>query len=206
MNSTYLHKDFISKINKSLIKIIIECGSRDGLDAIALSNYYKPEIVYSFECNPESIIVCNKNLKGIDNIKLIEKAVYYENKHGLAFYATDMEKCADKNIGASSLFVHIDPAFIQKKILVEGIRLDTFMQENEIQRIDLLCMDLQGAEYLVIEGLGERIKDVKYIITEISLKHYYYNDILYKDMVQFMHNKGFHLEKTIGKDSLFKKY
>jgi FkbM family methyltransferase len=174
------------------VKTIVECGSRDCLDAIELNNYYHPEIIYSFECNPESISVCEDNIKDIQNIKLMKYAVY--DKNGVVdFYATDMVKSSDKNIGASSLLFHRDnkESFIQKKIQVESIRLDTFMEQENIKEVDLLCMDLQGAEHLAIKGAGNKIKNVKFIISEVSFSSYYHGDVPYRMIIGLLRDKGF---------------
>lgn len=189
---SYLNKIFTSKINSRLIKTIVECGSRDCLDAIDMNEYYNPDIIYSFECNPESIPVCEKNIIGISNIKLINKAVYKEDAL-VDFYATDMENSIDKNIGASSLLYHRDNKveFFQKQITVDAIRLDTFMKLENINNIDLLCFDLQGAEYMAIEGLGKRIYDVKYLITEISFQSYYFGDYLADKIIGILKIHGF---------------
>jgi FkbM family methyltransferase len=188
----YLNNIFTSKIDSNSIKTIVECGSRDCLDAIELNEYYKPNMIYSFECNPESVVVCEKNIIGIPNIKLIDKAVYKEDT-SVDFYATDMENSIDKNIGASSLLYHRDNKieFFQKKIFVDAIRLDTFMKMENIKNIDLLCFDLQGAEYMAIEGLGERIRDVHYLITEISFQSYYFEDRLASKIVEVLKGFGF---------------
>jgi len=184
-------KWWTDNIDKTSIKVIVECGSRDCLDAIKLQEYYNVNTVYSFECNPESILVCEENIKNKENIKLIPLAVYNENKE-VEFCPTDMDKSIDKNIGASSLLWHRDQVeYIQKKILVKGIRLDTFMKEENINKIDLLCMDLQGAEYLALEGLGERIHDVHYLITEISFQSYYQGDMLMPELTKMLDSKGF---------------
>lgn len=41
------------------------------------------------------------------------------------------------------------------KITVQGITLDEFVRDNEIKRIDLLKMDIEGAEVAVFETLSE---------------------------------------------------
>jgi hypothetical protein len=104
-----------------------------------------------------------------------------------------MEASLDKNIGASSLLWHRDneKEFKQKRIEVEGIRLDTFMEKRNISKVDLLCMDLQGAEYLAIEGLGKRIKDVHYLITEVAFRSFYHKDKLAEDIVRLLDHRGF---------------
>lgn len=205
MESTYLQSEFRSRIDRQSIRTIVECGSRDCLDALALKTFYSPEQVFAFECNPESIVVCEANL--VPGITLVPKAV--SNYTGVAdFYATDMDLSKDKNIGASSLLVHCElgtKEYIQKKIQVECIRLDEFMASENIDTIDLLCMDLQGAEPLALEGLGERIKDVRYIIAETSKRHFYQGDMLVNDFTNLLNKKGFMLVVAKDDDALYQR-
>ena len=204
--STYTSDVFTKHINKN-IKIIIECGSRDCLDAIEMLQVYKPDIIYSFECNPESIQICKQNIVNFDSIKLIEYAV--GNINGpVTFYPTDMEKSLDKNIGASSMLYHRDNKidFFQKKIEVNSIRLDKFFEDKTLDCPNILCLDLQGYEKFAIEGFGNRIKDINYIISEISHKSFYENDILYPEYINFLKESGFELIETdcYNENALFK--
>jgi len=189
---SYLEHTFVKHIDQKSINTIVECGSRDCLDAIAMNEFFVPDIIYAFECNPESIYVCKENISGIKNIKLITKAVH-RNNGKVPFFPTDMDASKDKNIGASSLLWHRDneKEYIQKRIEVECLRLDTFMEKYNVPRIDLLCMDLQGAEFLAIEGLGTRSKDVHYIITEVSFQSYYLGDRSAKDISRMLEHRGF---------------
>jgi FkbM family methyltransferase len=164
------------------------------LDALELAKYYKGSTVWAFECNPEAIALCKTNLNGTPAVHLIEKADY--NRDGqIDFFATDMERSSNKELGASSLLWHRDNQneFFQKKIQVECIRLDTFMRQAHIPQIDLLCMDVQGTELQVFEGLGSMLARVKYIITEVVFEHYYSGDVLFKDVVQYLNERGFDL-------------
>jgi len=119
------------------------------------------------------------------------------------FYPTDMRKSPDKNIGASSLFRHTR-GLVQKEIEVEAVRLDTFMQLQNINHIDLLCMDLQGAEPLAIEGLGERIKDVAYIITEVCDKIFYEGEVPFQQFNDTLEKLGFECLCKKGINALYK--
>jgi FkbM family methyltransferase len=192
--SSYLNKRFTSRINGSLIQTVIECGGRDGMDSLALYNHYHPGRIYVFECNPEAIRLCKENLKAHPFIKLVEKAVYNENKI-VDFYPTDMEKSVDKNLGSSSMLWHRDNKveFFQKKIQVEATRLDTFMQKEGLDKISLLCMDVQGVEIEVLEGLGDKINQVQYLITEVAFEHYYEGDHLFNEIRKYLDQKGFNL-------------
>jgi FkbM family methyltransferase len=198
MNSTYINEKFTQHI-KSKINTIVECGSRDGLDALVMLEYYKPNRIYSFECNPESIINCNLNLLSCEKITLIPKAV--SNINGVIdFYATDMDLSTDKNIGASSALYHLDNKkdFFQKKISVDAVKLSSFIEEHNLTSIDLLCLDLQGYEKFAIEGLEKEIDKVNYIISEVSFKSYYDGDILFDEYVRLLASKGFTLKETLN--------
>jgi FkbM family methyltransferase len=193
-DSSYLHQKFIHRINPDHVRTIFECGSRDCLDAIALQKYYPSSTVWAFECNPEAIELCKANLNGTPDIHLIEKAVY--NRDGLVdFFPTDMERSINKELGASSLLWHRDNKheFFQKQIQVECTRLDTFMIQHHLPQIDLLCMDVQGVELEVFEGLGKMLPRVRHIITEVVFEHYYRNDHLFEEIQKYLYRAGFHL-------------
>lgn len=195
--STYLNKCFIEHIKKEDINIIFELGSRDLLDAIELKKYYNKAKIYAFECNPDSIIECEKNK--INDINLIKKAVSIENNN-VDFYPFDRTKY--DNIGASSMFLidftkrnKNDPDYNrenpQYKITVEGIRLDKYMNDNNIDNIDLLCMDLQEYELNALKSLGDKINKVKYIITECCINNTYINGTYFKELNEFLIKNNF---------------
>ncbi len=207
--STYVNQNFTKHISGE-IKTIVECGSRDCEDAIIMVDYYQPNVIYSFECNPYSVEICKHNSKKRKEIILIDKAVSDEDGT-LIFHQTDMEKSIDKNIGASSVLIHHDNKidFFQKKVEVECVRLETFLKNNNINNVDLLCLDLQGYERFAINGLGEYINKTTYIISEVAFRSFYENDILFDEYIKFMNDKGFEMIEFISYgdfgDALFKK-
>jgi FkbM family methyltransferase len=60
---------------------------------------------------------------------------------------------------------------LSSRVDIKGTRMDTFMREqNCISTVDLLCIDLQGYELNALKSFGQRLHDVKYIITECSIQ------------------------------------
>jgi FkbM family methyltransferase len=173
---------FLNKVDKNEVKTIFELGSRDLIDAIKLLEYFNASKVYAFECNPECLVECNKNICNLDKtqkekLTLVNKAVSLTNGQ-VKFYPFDLQKY--NNMGASSMLKidfsqrNLDDpdyniANPQKEIIVYGTRLDTFIDKNNIKNIDLLCIDLQGYELNAIKSLGNHLHNVKYIITECSI-------------------------------------
>jgi FkbM family methyltransferase len=196
--------DFCDKIKSKEIKIIFELGSRDLIDAIKLLDYFTESKVYAFECNNDCLDECNKNYINLKEDKkkklfLIDKAVSLQNGD-VTFYPFDLQKY--NNMGASSMlkidfslrntndpdYNRVNP---QKEIIVNGIRLDTFIDENHISNIDLLCIDLQGYELNAIKSLGNYLHKVKYIITECSIKSTYKNGSTFKELNDYLTTYNF---------------
>lgn len=199
----YLEEIFKKNIDKDKIKIILELGSRDLIDAIKLQKYYNCK-VYAFECNPDCLNICKVNYHKLDNISkksinLIESAISLDNGH-VKFYPFDLEKY--NNMGASSMLKidftkrnKWDPDYNrpnpQKEIVVPSIRLDTFITNIKINNIDLLCIDLQGYELNALLSLGDEIKNVKYIITETCINSTYDNGSTFNELYDYLKKYNF---------------
>ena len=196
--------DFFSLIDSNKIKTIFELGSRDLIDAFKLLDYFKDSKAYAFECNPDCLIECHNNMHKLDEIQkkrliLVDKAVSINNGK-ISFYPFDLDKY--NNMGSSSMLkidfsvrnkddLDYNRENPQKEIIVDGIRLDTFIDENYIENIDLLCIDLQGYELNAIKSLGNHLHKVKYIITECSIMSTYTNGATFKELNDYLTNYNF---------------
>ena len=191
-------------IKKDDIKLIYEIGARDCLDSISLAKEFSCPVI-AFECNPDGIKECKKTL--FENnlaITLIEKAVHEENKI-VSFRPFNRSKY--DNIGASSLFEIdfvsnrsvADPDYgrkdVQDIINVEAIRLDTFIDEAGAKP-DLICMDIQEAELIALKGLGEYIKDIKYIVFEGRYINTYKDGCTFMDVHNYLILNNFQFVRT----------
>ena len=92
----------------------------------------------------------------------------------------------DGNIGASSMFKasgkYPIEKYVQKEIEVESITIEQFCKDNNINKIDFVWMDLQGAEYLALKGMGNYLQDIEIIHTEAELFEIYENQYLFEDI------------------------
>lgn len=166
-HGTYTSDKFLKYIDKTKVKTIVEGGSRDLIDALFLEEYFNGAYIHSFECNREAHQICLSNLqRSLGRITLNSTAMCNEDAQ-LKFYAFDHIATEHHDIGVSSIYRHINPIDVpQKEIEVTGIRLDTYCNINNIQQIDFLCLDVQGAEQIVLEGLGDMINKLTYLVVE----------------------------------------
>jgi hypothetical protein len=94
---------------------------------------------------------------------------------------------------------------VVKTITLKSTRLDTFIAENQItiDDYDFLNIDLQGAELMAIEGLGNYIKRFKFIYTEVNLANLYDGCALLEDLDMHLGQKGFKRMETSISESLW---
>lgn len=174
-------------------ELAVECGSRDAVDLMVFAGFYSVNKSYAFECNPYAIDLCKRNLKYCDSdIELVEKAVYNKDQK-IEFYSVDAIN-ENSNIGASSLLENSGINEPVTAIEVDAIRLDTFMEQKAIDKIDILIMDLQESELIALEGLGERTSDVNKILLEATMTHedtYYKGGCTIEEIRHFLESNGF---------------
>ena len=142
--------------NKNKDYVIFDVGSRDCAQSIEFYNMFPNSKIYAFECNPNTLNICKKNIEPYsDRITLIEGAVCdYDGT--IKFYPINQSKTrttwADGNPGASSLFKsngkYTVETYVQDEITTNAHRLDTVMKNHNIPKVDIIWMDLQGAELL----------------------------------------------------------
>ena len=188
-------KYFLTKIykNNNAEIIIFDIGSRDCKEAIEFSKLYPNSKIYCFEPNPDAIKLAKQNIANINNIHLIEKAV--SDKNGpIKFYAIDPLKTRtthdDGNIGASSMFQasgkYPIENYVQNEIEVESTTIKKFCIELNIKKIDFVWMDLQGAEYLALKGMGKLIRNIDIIHTEAEIFEIYSEQYYFKDIKKIL--------------------
>ena len=74
------------------------------------------------------------------------------------------------------------------KLLQNCHRLDTIMNKHNIPFVDIIWMDLQGAELLALKGLGNKLSSVEYINTEACHKAIYTDQALFPEINDYLTN------------------
>lgn len=186
-------------IDNSKEIIIFDIGSRDCMHAVKFAQLFPNAKIFAFECNPNTLPLCRKNIASYSNITLVDKAVNIFN--GVCdFFPIDQEKTIttwnDGNPGASSLFLSNGQydcveTYIQNKISVESTRIDKIIEDYNIDHVDIVWMDLQGAELLALDSFGKYLNKIKYIHTEVSYKPIYEGQVLFNELHNFLINSNF---------------
>lgn len=131
---------------------IIDCGANIGLSILYFKQLYPECKITAFEPDPKifQLLTNNVNNFNLSQVELINKAVWN--------CETTLDFMSDNADGGR--LVAMD--FQSKKYQVQTIRLREFLQEN----IDLLKIDIEGAETEVLYDCADLLHNVKNLFLE----------------------------------------
>lgn len=133
-------------------KVIVDLGAHIGFTSIFYSLEYPSAKIFSVEASKRNYEVFNFNTKDFKNIKGTHKAIYSKdgfinfNEDGVLSYNTKINKTGTP---------------------IECISMQTLMEQNEIKKIDLLKIDIEGAESEILRVNNNWLAEVENIIIEL---------------------------------------
>jgi len=133
--------------------VFIDIGANCGVATIILAKQNPNSTIYSFEPDPNVFKYLEKNvsLNGLQNVKLYNKAVAKEETKNITLFLHP--EYSGGNTTCSS--IEGSKTFFNKDLVrceVECISLDEIIQNNNIEKIQLLKIDCEGAEYEILYG------------------------------------------------------
>lgn len=185
------------------VKCVMDIGSRDAIEACDLADLFPNARVIAVEANPPAVDMCHQTTQRLGKTSRVEVVGVAINDFDgrCEFNAIDAEKTItpwiDGNVGASSLFRangdYPYETYVQETIEVPCVRLDSLLWAVNAPTPEVIWADLQGGELLAFRSLGDRLKDVKLIHTEVSLRAAYDGQCMYPELHAFLSDNGFKL-------------
>ena len=160
--------------------VVIEAGANMGSETLLLSRLTGKGKVYGFEPNPYRFdrLKTNVSINELTNVEVFEMAIGEKNGD-ISFHIYPKNFC---NAGMSSKYMDTP---LTRKITVPQQTLDSFVESHNINKVDFLKMDIQGAEMDLLAGAATMIAKYKPIIFLEALQ--IYNDIqaMYAELAKY---------------------
>jgi FkbM family methyltransferase len=138
-------------------KGVLHIGAWDAWEAKQYAHYCGNNSVF-LEANPNSYSMFKKEIEQFGQ-KIYNLAAWNVDDLEMKLY------CPPSNPDSSSLMEQNGNVVMTKSITIKTL----FERENlNFSEFDLLNIDTEGAELQVLEGIGDEIRNFKYIIIEVS--------------------------------------
>jgi FkbM family methyltransferase len=172
---------------------VVDAGANRGGFTDAFLRLHKPERVVLVEANPEFAVKLRDKYSADPRLSVIAAAL--SDRTGQASF--EINSYPD----ASSL-LPIDPRnsewwsrdlSVARSIVVPTLSLAELIARENLATIDLLKLDVQGAERLVLSGASEILDRVRVIYSEVFFEPLYRDAWLFRETNEFLTGHGFKL-------------
>ena len=170
----------IIKNNKSKNPIVIDAGAHIGLFSLFIKNLKPSAQIFAIEPLKQNLKILTKNLavNSIKDIKILNAALSDKNGKVNIILPSKTDFDAANIVSKSKLYY--------KKHIVRSLTLGQLVNENNLDEVDLLKLDIEGAEYSII------IHDINTIKSKIkNLLIEYHKEEEVEKITAILQNNGF---------------
>ncbi len=143
-------------------KIIVDAGANIGLASLYFASKFPDSKIIAIEPEESNFELLKKNVAPYDNIIPIRGALWHENK---------MINLVDPNLGNWGFMTQeqdgVGESFGGVVHEVQGMTVDAIMKEQGIEHIDILKIDIEGAEREVFRDPSAWVRKVDALIVEL---------------------------------------
>lgn len=185
---------------------IFDIGACEGESSIRYSRLFPQARIYTFEPIPSNVELIKKHIHQFEAKQVTVFDLCLSDKAGTAEFHVSSGKpddFKDKDIdwefgNKSSSLLPPDKTLdtykwleFKDKIEVRTERLDAILEKTGVNSIDFVHMDVQGAELMVLNGSGNRFKDIRNIWLEVEAVPLYKGQPVKKDIEHYFASRGY---------------
>ncbi len=183
---------------------VMDIGAFQGRFTDAALAYWRPDPVWLVEANPDMAAVLREKYRRRSECRIIHAAI--ADRSGTANLRVN------ERLGSSSILPILPEAervfghtLAERQVLAVPARtLDALFEEHDIDRVDLMKVDIQGAERQLIEGGRHALKSVSVLYTEVMFTPQYAGAAGFEELHRLLCDAGFRLrglsEGRLGTD------
>ena len=181
---------FIKTVLNNKINTLLDVGSHCGEYINSINSKFKIDKIFGFEPNPKSYEILIKKIKNLNNVEVFNFAVGKDNEISTLNQNIESSSSSINQLNENSKYFkrkYFFFNFLRKKKFINPIKIKTvslsnFLEDKNLDLIDLLKIDTEGYEFNVIKGLGKKLNKVKLIHLEhhfddMVIKNYNLSDI-----------------------------
>jgi len=177
-------------------KVIVEAGASDGVDTLMFVNEFPEVTIFAVEPIEKQYAFLIDKFKNFNNINLSQVALSSKTESVNIFVGKANGELG--GMGSSSLLKpslhkrYFPEITFTETQLTEAVTLNKFLVDNNIKKVDLLWLDIQGKELDVMQAAQDALcLRVKFLHLEISRIQFYEEMPTERDIRSFLQTIGF---------------
>ncbi|MFN2509151.1 MAG: FkbM family methyltransferase [Chthoniobacterales bacterium] len=174
-------------------RTLVDAGASHAIFTDAFSALHRPSRIVLVEAIPELAEALRRRFARRPGISVVAAALAaasgeadFEVNRSLP--SSSLLKIAPRNPDWSSLDLQV-----ARTVRVRTVTLGQLLLEEGLDSVDLLKLDLQGAERLVLTGSEETLPRIRVIYTEVFFERLYEEAWLFWEMNEYLTGRGFKL-------------
>jgi FkbM family methyltransferase len=183
-------------ITKDLIKqylpecpAILEAGAHIGRDTIKMIKTWPCATVYAFEPVAALFTQLVERTANYPSITCYPLALA-DREGNQTLYVSSGASTAASSLLEPQTYKIERPEVTFEPTVIQTTTLDLWADKERISRIDLMWLDMQGAELLALKSGMAVLKSVKALVTEVNLTQRFKNVPSYEEVVSWLSSQG----------------
>jgi len=161
-------------------KVIFDIGGNIGITSIYLASLFPDAKIYTFEPLKENFQILQKNTSQFKNIKAFNIGLGLENGSFKVYLSDNKE-----NYGGVSFYSEVEGSLSEPFTECEVKNVNDFIVEFDINSVDLIKIDTEGAEYDILTSLNvDFLKKTSWITGELHGNRDF-------ELLNYLNNLGF---------------
>lgn len=151
------HQNLMQIVEVKSAEVIVDIGANVGFFSLLCRELFPDSLIYAVEPVPQIHACLKKNFLG--DVKSILSDVAISDVNGETMMNFD------------SNFSTISHLSNEGNVIVKTETLDTFVEKNNINRIDILKIDVETFEAHVLRGARKALKMTKILFMEVTMEN-----------------------------------
>jgi FkbM family methyltransferase len=179
--------------------VFLDIGGNEGYFSVIAATLGRPVRVFCIEPQSrlQNVIVKNLEINQVSEVSVHQLALT-DHEGEIELYCSP-----STNTGSSSLFASALPRVMRSAswLFKEKVRcttLDSFVRENQLDRIRLAKIDCEGAEIFIIRGACQTLREKRIDFLALEYHPHIFGNNEGKQLDEFLHSCGYALTCVKG--------
>jgi len=171
--------------------VILDAGAHAGADTLKTREVWKGATIYAFEPMPTLFTQLKENTKNYPNIHCHQVALSDKTGRAKFYLSSGSSDCSHSLLAPKDHLKYHPDVFFERTIEVQAMNLDEWAKQNNVEHIDFMWLDMQGAEMAMLKAAPEILKTVSVIYTEVNFYEVYAGCPKYPEYRAWLESQGF---------------